>query len=765
MFNKYPIFKRTLLNQLSSKVNIILFIIFIPLFLASIIFGIWTANLIFFGWVAFACLILFVTFFNIFFIVSSFNRDLELGVMNLEIRSGYKNSKLFFQRLLAQKAYILPVEIILFLIWFLIGNFSGVSFIKIATFELMFGMMAIFLYEIFISSFLLLFASFKSGITTTFFGVLLGILLTVMPLFSLLDAYVNSLGTISDKEYSKFTLQKFAFIDEFDKIKNENANGHIDSQVSVNLNNKNKTSDFFEAFTVFDSFFKDEVRTESVVKDVWNVKQRNDRENGKYSDEYRPEHTYTFVSRQYVNDLFYNGLAPELINSILPLYNSEGEHKFSDYIQSHETEKASYDAMKENNSVMSFIKQIDDVDISFSKNMKPNLKNSFFTIDAKTNNRYSIEDGFDNFTNQLKKSFNKDKEMLRIIDLVNEVAKFSYVSAYKTNSMRSSVFDLGGSNDDNIKKSVDYLNLWLGNTKKDINTQEWLNVSSDGARVFFKIYFDLLREYMLNPTPIYNISNFDNQYVNANEYLNKIKLKNIINPGVMLSSLFYNSGTNKRFQNSQNDFFVPYLANVYDFDESIKNENNLIQYLNIEKNKSGVPFIKWDINENVIPDNNAFDNENWFLDQLKKVILNNPNDDLKSTDLDFKYITKDFGFSEESSIFSGLQVFTTNDKYFGEQQFYIQFMKGDKPTKLTLAQNDKILKSIDIDKTNENNSWKIINEINSPKSDLYKFGKKDGQLIYIGSTVNVYLPIMIFIISSVVLLAIAWMIFNKKIVN
>ncbi|WP_338983088.1 hypothetical protein [Spiroplasma endosymbiont of Othius punctulatus] len=764
MFNKFPIFKRTFVTQLSSKINLILLLIFTPTFIAVIISGILLADLVLFGWVAFAVLLLFVTFFNVFFTTNSFNKDLELGVINLEVRSGYKNTKLFFQRYAAQKSFIIPIQIILFLIWTIAGYASGVSYIQMSTTELIFGMLTIFLYEALISSFLLLFSSLKSGIATTFFGVIIGILLAVMPLFSLLESYTSSAVAMNDKSYSKYTLQKYSVLSEFDQIRLDNKDGIIDGQVSINFESDNEivTSSFFEAFTVFDLFFF-EVRGTGPNADVYNVKQNIDR-NGR--DSYNPAETYINISRSYTNDLIYNGLASELVNPTLELISkkgsgNEGTYLFDEFAAQNPVAKAEYEKLVMENKVLQFIKEIDEIDNSFFGSKKNNVNNSFFSLNAKTNDRFSGSTGFDNFVEYLKNNYSNDSEMLRIIDLVNETAKFSYTSAYKTNSSRSSIFDIGGSTVDNPDKRVEDTNLWLTNPEINNSKQEWTNITSDGARVFFKVYFDILREYMINQAPKYNISNrnSDDSIINGTTYLKEITKRNLINTGTMLTSFFYNSGYNKNFKNSQIDFFNPYITYVYDFDEDVKNKFNIGQYLTLEENPNGVGLndvLIWDLSDK----ENAIDDE--FIEKFKEKISSNSDDEIEAKDIELNVIELKNTF--KGAQLDGLQVYTNKENYFGEKNISILFINGSGVSGgPSDPQKTKITETIKNHITD--NPEHSLKDENPTKSDLYKFGKKDGELYYVGSTFNVWIPLIALISITALFFGLSWFLFNKRIIR
>ncbi|QHX36050.1 hypothetical protein STIUS_v1c04960 [Spiroplasma sp. TIUS-1] len=765
MFNNYPIFKRVVLNQIYSKINIVLFCIFILAFVGSTVYGIISANLSIFGWVSFALLLIYVTFFNLFFVGSSYNKDLDLGVTNLEIRSGYKNDSIFFQRLFAQKTYILPIEILFFFIWFFLGLFSGVSYIQMSTVQLVFGMLTIFIYEVLISSFLLLFASFRNAIATTFFGVIIGILFAVMPLFAILDSYVNSNVVMNEQEFSKKTMQKFAILDEFDQIRNDhkNENGIIDSQVSIvfpkdTKNSKDKTSSFFEMFTLYDDYFLHDVRGTGTAVIVKNVKQNYDINNER--DKYPPESTATFMSRSYVNDLIYNGLAAELIENKLPLITSTSdEHFFNDFInnEKNKTYKDKYLKLIKNNSVLNFINVINNLDKKFISDKESSYENSFFTLDSNKNKRFTGATGFDNFIYFLKNQSWATSEMNEIIDIVNQTAKFSYVNSYETFNPRSSIFDIGGSNSDNLNISAADTNLWLTTNANDTE-KKWLGVSSDGARVFFKVYFDILREYIKNDAPQYNIGNInsDDQLIDPETYLKKMRTKMLINPGMMFTSLFYNSGYNKVFQNSQNDFFNPFVTYVYGFDESIKNTNNINNYLNLVPNPNGsglADVLMWDLDKDPIV------NKGDFINKMKKLITYNSGS-LKDDQIDFKFIR--LLNSPNKLILNGLVAYSTDDKWFGERNFSVQFKNGSDDS---LSATHKKLIDDDIEDSIKKDPTKKLNDEKPTKADIYKFGKNDGQLEYIGSTFNVWIPLSILVISAGVLLELSWVIFNRRIIK
>lgn len=780
MFNSFPIFKRVASNQLISKINIILFVIFFPLFVASIVYGMLTANLTIFGWVSFAILLLYVTFYNIFFVVSFYNKDLDLGVTNLEIRSGYKKGNIFFQRLIAQKAYILPMQIFFVLVWIGIGLFSGVPFIKMSTVQLIFGILTIFIYEILISAFLLLFSSFKSGIATTFFGVIFGILLGVMPLFSLLDAHTNSMIAATDEDYGKHKLQKYSVLDEFDSIRKRNKNGIIDSQVSIHLPKEgdiyaSKTSHFYELFTYFDEFFRDDsVRgTGTTARKIENQKQRHF-DNGR--DFYEGTDYAEIISRSYANDLIYNGLVAEFLNPVLDIYSDGKEAKYNKFISDQNNSEAieNQKYLLENNEVLKFINEINIADQMFKSGKTEDYKNSFFTLNADSNKRFSGELGFDNFIRYLKKQWVSSKELVDILNLINETAKLSYTEAYTSTGTRSSIFDFGGSSLSGTGLTPNETNLWL-TTDANAEEKKWLNISSDGARVFFKVYFDILREYFFNEAPTYNISNSSSEsnIIDGHTYLKEVKKKTLFNPGILFTKLFYNAGNNRNFANSQADYFDPFVKYVYDFDNEISDDYKIDKYLNLNKDDkdSTLPdFVLWDSKKFEIPESTSSNaNEKYFHDSLRETLLPKnitlaDGSTFSRDELEFRYFANNNEFANDTTVpgtksyISGFQVYSTNGKFYGEKNFSILFDVTLQPEQKKYVKSAIERDSIDIDK-------KIIYIDKSVKADIYKFGKNDGQLEYVGSTFNVWIPLATLVVAAAILLEISWLIFNKRIIK
>ncbi|WP_027063428.1 ABC transporter permease [Mesoplasma seiffertii] len=548
----FPIFKRIVKSFLTSKTWIIMttlcFVAILMINIGSAFVFVKAANpsktaAVF---LPIAIMVFYLAYFEIHYISSSFAKEMRNGVMNLEIRSGISKSRLFYERLLANKAFSLIAIVIFILLFFLIHIISPYESSKLIAIKSTAGLFFVLLFDMFLTSVLLLIVTLKSS-------VLMGVFGTVLFSFVAISPIMGSVATL---------------------INGKNISNLADRSLKYNLASRvNKTAAKYGEDSVIEEMIKDIPQFENGIEKFV------DKENNEVSKEKLEKasfysfdvveanlkigkgdrYSYNDLQNKYIYDLLSEGLFTEIENKPLKYITEDGNATMNyQYIEIKPVLKPevkglkTYKLMEELTKIINFDQTYFNEENDFGAE---GIHNSMFVFSGSSSfygqaynlNRKNIFKGQFNYNKDYQKAWKASSSEVRdFLKILDDFAKSKYLTENNPFS-RYNWYD-----DPNFSFIVDQSingtigGTWIQQKVTDFSWAEGMRTSL-GQRTIQKIAFKLLELTVDVDEALYQADTRNDAELTAKEVQKNLAFMNAINPFEIMWKQMFNVQANQTF--------------------------------------------------------------------------------------------------------------------------------------------------------------------------------------------------------------------------